>query len=126
LIIALFIKNNPIYNNNKFKVILNRKFLKNIIMIVNYNAGKKKCFENLKFILNNNNIYIEDGDLKSFVEHFHDYLNNDLFSILFLKNKETYIKDIGYRYLCKDGSSINLAYQEHKIIKNDIKIKEFR
>lgn len=95
-------------------------------MIVNYNAGVKKCYSNLKNILDTNKILYEDIDLDIFCDEFYIFLKNDLFCNLFLNQKDDFLKNIGNVFSCWDNTTINLAYLTHKIIKEDIKIKDYR
>lgn len=126
LIISVFISKNIKYTDIKYKNILKRKILKNFIMIVNYNAGVKKCYSNLKNILDTNKILYEDIDLDIFCDEFYIFLKNDLFCNLFLNQKDDFLKNIGNVFSCWDNTTINLAYLTHKIIKEDIKIKDYR
>ena len=95
-------------------------------MIVNYNAGKKRCYDNLLEILKNNNIIYDNLDLKMFCDEFHDFLKNQLFKWIFLNPKDEFLKHLGNILVCDDKTSINLAYLTHKASKEDIKIQTYR
>jgi len=126
LVISIFVFKNSKYQADKFKLLLKRKILKNFIMIVNYNAGRNKCYENLKFILYDNNIIFDDKELKLFCNDFHAFLKNDLFNYLFLRSKDVYLEKINNTLICEDNSIINLIYLEYNEIKEDIKIQDCR
>jgi hypothetical protein len=125
-IISFFLLNNPEFNNLNYKPILNRKILKNIIMVVNYNARKQTCFNNLKNNLNENNIKFNELGLKIFCYKLYDFLNNDLFEYLFVYSKLDFLKKINNKLSCIDNSEIDLNYFKFEDIKEDIKFKNNR
>lgn len=110
----------------EFKPILNRKILKNMIMITNYNAGEDKCFTNLLLIVEEENIFITRNKLKSFSKDFWKFLRYQLFEILFLNSKKNYLQNLGSIIYCDDNSYINLTYLKNETLKEDIKFKEQR
>jgi hypothetical protein len=95
-------------------------------MITNYNATLRTCINNLNEILKDQNICIGANELKIFSEEFFVFLKHDIFDILFIKNKNKVLKNIGTLYETGDKSQINLTYLNFKEIKEDIKIYKFR
>lgn len=126
-IINTFLIHHPQYVSDlEFKHILNRKILKNMIMITNYNAGEDKCFTNLLLIIKEENINIEQNKLKSFSKIFWNFLRHQLFTILFLDSKKNYLQNLGSIIYCDDNSYINLTYLKNEVLKEDIKFKNQR
>jgi hypothetical protein len=95
-------------------------------MIVNYNAGKNRCYINLKNIISEKNIKLNDIDLKAFCDSFYNFLKIELFKILFENCKDDFLQKIGNILICDDNSAINLAYLKHKETKEDIKVADCR
>lgn len=126
-IITSFLSYYPIYKEiSEFKSILNRKILKNMIMITNYNAGENRCFINLSLILEEEGIKIPKNELKLFTKDFWKFLRYQLFDQIFLNSKQKFLQNLGLSIHCDDNSSINLTYLQNEIIKEDIKFKEQR
>ncbi len=126
LIIFMFKSHNNKYNNILYEPILKRKILKNFIMIVNYNAGKKKCSENLINILRENNIDIKNLDLVSFCKDFHDFINKDIFDFIFINSKDEFLEKMGNIIHFDINTSINFTYLWANSYKDDIKFANLR
>jgi hypothetical protein len=60
------------------------------------------------------------------IQKFHLFLKEKLFSILFIKPKDEFLKKIGALLYTDDKSNINLTYLKNKESKEDIKIGEYR
>jgi hypothetical protein len=128
LIIDMFNKKNKdkYLNNSMIKNYLNRKYLKKIIMTVNYNAGEDLSLLSFINALKKNNKEIGDMDIyKEFINDFRSFINIDLFNLLYIKNKEDTLNNMNYK-LKIDDKKISLIYLKSIEEKEVIKINNIR
>lgn len=126
IIINLFLEKNKIFKENpSFLSFLNRKYLKTFIMTVNYNSGKRQCLINLLELLKSNNLFSEAVNYSEFVNSFHDFLNNDLFVLLYINKKSNFIERTSEVFLL-DDAKINLQYHDSYETKEVVKIGDDR
>ena len=128
IIIDLFCKkyeSRPYLSDSKIIKCLNRKILKKIIMTVNYNAGKRLSHTYLIDILKEEDLHDGGGNYKNFIEDFHNFLNDELFSEFFQERKNSFLE----KNRCNvhiGESDINLVYLKVKEVKEVVKIKNIR
>ena len=114
------------FNDLRIKNYLNRKYLKKIIMTVNYNAGEDLSLLNFINALKKDNIVVDDIEIyKEFINDFRSFLNNDLFDLLYIKNKKIILNSMGDKFNTDDGE-ISLIYLKSVEEKEVIKIKGIR
>ena len=113
-------------NNPALTKFLNRTYLKKSIMTVNYNAGLDLSLLNFLEALKKNNEVAGDTQLyKNFIDDFSSFVNNELFSALYVGNKEKILKDINYKFKTDDGE-VSLMYLKFKEEREVIKINGIR
>lgn len=126
-IIETFLKETPLIKDNlSFEPLLKRYILKNFIMITNYNASLYRCYTNLNLILKELNINTEGIDLKLFSTEFYCFLNNKIFDIIFINDKDKILNELGTLIQTNDKSQINLTYLNFLETREDIKVYKFR
>jgi hypothetical protein len=89
-------------------------------MTINYNAGIQLCRKYLINELQLQNKHVSERDYDLFIQHFHKYINNELFKELFCFAKTDFLEKNSSQTLI-EGESINLFYlnsiEKKKIIK---------
>lgn len=114
IIINIFKKKYKDICNDKIKKILNRDVLKKIIMTSNYNASLWKCKSDLLNYIHENDLNIDFEIMTGFITTFYDFLNNDLFSELYKKDKKEFIQKLGDKLILKDASLDFKYYTQEK------------
>lgn len=94
-------------------------------MIVNYNAGKAECLKYLIQNLKEAGLYDAGKNYAHLNGAFYDFLNQELFELLYKTTKENFFKKHGYSFDFMDAH-INLAYLNSVDIQEVIKIDNQR
>jgi hypothetical protein len=127
-VIELFLRENERFLSEAgIGNLLNRKFLKKIIMTVNYNAGRKRCLEVLHSTLREEGLFDEGLTplYVDFINSFHTYLVKDLFYELYSSDKNAFLRQHSSLLVLRD-SRINLSYYYTKDVKEVVKVKQDR
>jgi hypothetical protein len=126
-IIELFIEKNPEWLEvAEVSFILNRGYLKTIIMVVNYNAGIWECMSILKKKLTENGYNTHKSyNYSPFVSKLHAFLNDDLFTILYKKNKDQHLETVQSYDVLRDAN-INYLYHKMSPDRREVKIESHR
>ena len=126
VIIDMFINSHKEYLLDKnINCILNRNILKTIIMVVNYNAGKRECLRYLIEKLKTSKLYVSDFKYEQFCNDFHNFISKNLFNTIYVNSKDLFLQ--AHTNSIKLGdANINLAYLKTIDTKEVIKIKDMR
>jgi hypothetical protein len=126
LIINLFLERHPDYvNNGAYAGVLTRKTLKTVIMIVNYNAGKKECYRQFTEALKEQGLYSHSTNYFDFCDKFHDFVSTDLFERLYVGSRSSLLNTANYSYTFSDAK-VNLGYLDSTIKQEIIKVDKVR
>jgi hypothetical protein len=124
----LFLEANPRFKDStSLKNILNRGFLKKIIMIVNYNAGRRKCLQDLRELLAEKKILtkLDPKELADFIKSFHAFLEKEIFALLYVRDKASFLSALNGLLSFSDAIA-GLIYHELLDDQEVIKIDGYR
>lgn len=112
-------------NDPEIQIILERKILKRTIMVNNYNCGKSTTHDYLIDDLIQNNCYKNGYDYTIFVNDFHDFLNKELFNLMFYKNKDILLNELNFKTTI-GPETISFMYNNLVEYKEELKIDKIR
>lgn len=107
---------------------INRRFLKKVLMTVNYNSTLFSCLKYFKGSIEEVGGVISNNDYKDIVElikDFRSFCNGDIFEILFRMEKATTLKNLNFSSNI-NNNIIRLHYLKTKPVIKVIKIDGFR
>lgn len=122
----MFSDQHPKYRQDKAAcTFLNRDCLKNVIMIINYNAGISECVITLASTLHEKSMFIKGYAYGAFMADFYSFISDELFNRLYKICIADYKKSSRLIKTLLDAD-INLGYYKTLIKKNETKIDSRR